>query len=252
MRLEGKVAIVTGSARGIGQHLIVRLAREGAKVVAADVLDCSETAAKVQAVGGHITAVCTDVSKAESALNMAEKAMDAFGRIDILVNDAALLPKMHPFDEIPEGEWDRLFSVNIKGVWQCCKAVYPHMKKQGKGSIVNIASSTILEGVPGVAHYIAAKGSVWAFTRSLSREVGQYGIRVNSITPGFTLTQAGKDMFIDPAMLEFARKMNNESRVIKRDMMPDDLEGAVAFLASEDSAFISGQNINVDGGRNHY
>ena len=252
MRLNGKVAIVTGSARGIGQHLIIRLAREGAKVVAADVLDCGETAAKVQAVGGQITSVCTDVSKADSVRSMAEKAMDAYGRIDVLVNNAALLVKMKPFDQIPEEEWDRLFSINMKGVWLCCKAVYPHMKKQGQGSIINISSGTILEGARGIAHYVAAKGGVWAFTRSLAREVGQDGIRVNSITPGFTPTQGFKDTFTGPAMLEAARKINIEARIIQRDMAPEDLGGAIAFLASEDSAFISGQNIHVDGGRVHY
>jgi NAD(P)-dependent dehydrogenase (short-subunit alcohol dehydrogenase family) len=252
MRLSGKVAIVTGSARGIGQQLITRLAREGAKVVAADVLDCGETAARVKAVGGQITTICTDVSKSDSVRNMAEKAMDAYGRIDILVNNAALLVKMKPFDQIPEEEWDRLFSINMKGVWLCSKAVYPYMKKQGQGSIINISSGTILEGVPGIAHYISAKAGVWAFTRSLAREVGPSGIRANSITVGFTPTESCKATFTDPAMLEMALKHNIESRIIQRDMSPQDLEGVITFLASEDSAFISGQNINVDGGRVHY
>lgn len=254
MRLAGKVAIVTGAARGIGQKFAVRLANEGAKVVVADKLDVGETMAKVNGSGADATAVCVDVTNAASTRNMADLAASAYGRIDVLVNNAALWGglKMKPFDTIPEEEWDRVMAVNSKGVWQCCKAVYPYMRQQGSGSIINIASASILQGVPLIGHYVASKGAVWAFTRSLSREVGQYGIRVNSISPGFTMTQASQEVSDDPEVLKFNYNINIESRVIQRAMMPDDLEGTLVFLASEDSAFISGQNINVDGGAVHY
>ena len=254
MRLAGKVVIVTGAARGLGQVFAERLAREGAKVVVADKLDVSETIQKLKVLGTDATAVSVDVTSADSTRSMAEKAMQAYGRIDVLVNNAGIWGgiKLKPFDTIPEEEWDRVMAVNLKGVWQCCKAVYPYMKKQGSGSIINISSASILEGVALISHYVASKGAVWAFTRSLSRELGQYGIRVNSISPGYTMTQASKEISDDPAILKIASDRNVDARVIQRPMMPDDLDGTVVFLASEDSAFISGQNINVDGGSRHY
>lgn len=185
---------------------------------------------------------------------MAERTVQAYGRVDVLVNNAGLYGglKMKSFDIIPEEEWDRVLAVNTKGVWQCCKAVYPHMRKQGSGSIINMASASILQGVPFLSHYVASKGAVWAFTRSLSREIGEFGIRVNSISPGYTATQASKEISDDPVKFEANQRVNIESRVIRRTMMPEDLEGAVIFLASDDSSFISGQNINVDGGSVHY
>jgi len=254
MRLAGKVAIVTGAARGIGQTLAMRFAREGAKVVAADKLDVSETVEQIRHQGGDVLGIRVDVVSAASTCSMAEQTVQAYGRIDVLVNNAALWGglKMKSFDIIPEEEWDLVFAVNIKGVWQCCKAVYPYMRKQGSGSIINIASASILQGVPFLSHYVASKGAVWAFTRSLSREIGQFGIRANSISPGYTATQASKEISDDPAKFEANQRVNIESRVISRTMMPEDVEGAVIFLASDDSSFISGQNINVDGGSVHY
>jgi 3-oxoacyl-[acyl-carrier protein] reductase len=254
MRLTGKVVIVTGAARGIGQGFAHRLAREGAKVIVADKLDVGETMQKLSVLGGDATAVSVDVANAASARSMAEAAIEAYGRIDVLINNAALWGgiKKRPFDTIPEEEWDQVMAVNLKGVWQCCKAVYPQMKKQGSGSIINISSASILQGVPLISHYVASKGGVWAFTRSLSRELGQFGIRVNSITPGYTMTQASKDVSGDPAEAKHTYDINVEARVIQRAMMPEDLEGTVLFLASDDSAFISGQNMNVDGGACHY
>ena len=254
MRLAGKVAIITGAARGIGQTLACGMAQEGAKVVIADKLDAGETVAKVRSLNGDAIGVCVDVSSSASACEMAAKALQAYGRIDVLVNNAALWGglKMKAFDAIPEEEWDRVFAVNAKGVWQCCKAVYPAMRKQGSGSIINIASASILQGVPLISHYVSSKGAVWAFTRSLSREIGPYGIRVNSITPGYTMTQASKEISDDPAVFAANYEINIASRVLPRAMLPEDLVGAVAFLASDDSSFISGQNINVDGGSVHY
>jgi 3-oxoacyl-[acyl-carrier protein] reductase len=254
MRLKDKVAIVTGAARGIGQSFAQRLAQEGAKVVAADILDVTETIKGIKNLGGTAMGVHTDVTNAESTRRMAERAAEAYGRIDVLVNNAALYGglKTKALDAIPEEEWDRVFAINVKGVWLCCKAVFPYMKKQGSGSIINISSASILQGIPLLGHYVASKGAVWAYTRSLAREIGGYGIRVNSITPGYVMTQASKDISDDPAVFEVNYRLNIESRVIKREMMPSDLEGALLFLASDDSAFISGQNLNVDGGSVHY
>ena len=254
MRLQGKVAIVTGAARGIGQVFALGLAKEGAKVVAADQLDVAVTLDKVHSAGGLALGVKVDVTSTDSTREMAAKAVKEFGKIDILVNNAALYGglKMKPFDRIPQEEWDLVFNVNVKGVWQCCKAVFPYMKEKGCGSIINISSASILQGVPLLGHYVASKGAVWAFTRSLSREIGEYGIRVNSITPGYAMTQASKDLSDDPEVFARNYQLNIESRVLKRPMEANDLEGALIFLASDDSNFISGQNINVDGGSVHY
>jgi NAD(P)-dependent dehydrogenase (short-subunit alcohol dehydrogenase family) len=254
MRLAGRVAIVTGAARGIGQTLALRLAREGATVIAADKSDVCETTDKIRGFAGNVKGVCVDVANAASTRTMAEQTAQAYGRIDVLVNNAALWGglKMKGFDEIPEEEWDQVFAVNTKGVWQCCKAVYPLMRRQNAGSIINISSASILQGVPFLGHYVASKGAVWAFTRSLSRELGPFGIRVNSITPGYTATQASKEITDDPEKFEANNRVNIDSRVMPRAMMPEDIEGAVVFLASDDSSFISGQNLNVDGGSVHY
>ena len=184
MKLQGKVAIVTGAARGIGQVFALCLAGEGASVVVADKLEVRETVEKVKAAGGEATGIQVDVTSAESTLEMAGETVKKYGSIDIIVNNAAMWGglKFKPLDEIPEEEWDAVFAVNVKGIWQCCKAVVPYMKKQGKGSIINISSAAILQGIPLLGHYVASKGAVWAYTRSLSREVGEFGIRVNSIS----------------------------------------------------------------------
>ncbi|MGB9920046.1 MAG: SDR family NAD(P)-dependent oxidoreductase [Moorellales bacterium] len=253
-RLKDRVAIVTGAARGIGRVFARRLAREGARVVAADILDVGETLEEVRAQGGEGLGVRVDVTSFDSTREMAEKTVGAYGRIDILVNNAALYGglKLKPFDAIPEEEWDRVFAVNVKGVWQCCRAVVPVMKRQGKGVIINISSASIIEGVALLSHYVASKGAVWALTRSLARELGEYGIRVNSITPGYTMTQASKELSDDPKLLKFIHNIALEQRIIKRPMEPEDLEGVLVFLASDDSAYITGQNINVEGGARHY
>jgi len=254
MKLPDKVAIITGAARGIGQIFAVRLAKEGAKVVVADKLNTEETVRKVKEAGGEALGIHVDVTSAESTSAMASKTVSEYGSIDILVNNAAIYGglKLKPLEAISEEEWDLVFAVNVKGVWQCCKAVIPYMKQQKKGAIINISSASIFEGLPQLGHYVASKGAVWAFTRSLSRELGDFGIRVNSITPGYTMTQASKELSDEKEVLDFIYNISIEQRIIKRAMQPEDLEGALVFLASDDSAFISGQNIHVDGGRCHY
>ncbi|MBI4786033.1 MAG: glucose 1-dehydrogenase [Chloroflexi bacterium] len=254
MKLQDRVVIITGAVRGIGQVLAQRVAEQGARVVAADILDVTETAQKVNAVGGRAIGLRVDVTRFDSVREMADETLAQFGQIDALVNNAALSAalKPKPFDAISENEWDAVFAVNVKGIWQCCKAVVPCMKRRGGGSIINISSDSIFQGIPLLTHYVASKGAVWAFTRSLARELGESGIRVNSITPGYTITGVPSGLSEDKQTLDHVNDLNIEQRVLKRAMTPDDLTGAVVFLASDDSAFISGQNLNVDGGAVHY
>ena len=251
MRLKDRVAIVTGAARGTGQEFCVALSREGDKVVAADILSCEETVAKVLEASGEALAVAADVADPQSTQAMASEALKRFGRIDILVNNAAVLPKFAPFEQIQEDEWDRVMAVNIKGMWLCCKAVVPVMRQQGTGKIINISSDTIWMGVPMLLHYVSSKGAIFAFTRALARELSGTGICVNAITPGFTLTE-GVQAMADAETVAHIRALVLEQQIVKRGEEPRDLTGALVFLASADSDFISGQTVNVNGGVTHH
>jgi NAD(P)-dependent dehydrogenase (short-subunit alcohol dehydrogenase family) len=249
MRLKDRVAIVTGAARGLGQEYCLVLARAGVRVVAADMLPCDETIAQVQEAGGEICAVSVDVTDRLSTEAMAAQTLQTFGRIDILVNNAALYGglKATPFEQIPEAEWDQVMSVNIKGIWLCCRAVVPAMKQQGKGKIINISSAAIWGGVPFLLHYIASKGAVFALTRALARELTGTGINVNSIMPGYTVTEATRGL-VDPETFATLRETIAATQIIPRNAQPSDISGTVLFLASDDSDFITGQAITVNGG----
>ena len=243
MRLKDKVAIVTGAARHIGALYAKRLAAEGATVVIADVLDGEQVVREIASGGGKAMALKIDVSKEEDTLRMAEKTVGEFGRIDILVNNAALFLgiKRRPFYEISAEEWDRVSAVNIKGPFLCAKAVFPQMKKQRSGKIINISSTTALQGTPLFVHYVASKAAVIGITRALAREMGEYGICVNAVAPGL-IHHEGMN-----APKEFT-EFQLQARSLKRLEAPEDLIGTIIYLASSDSDFVTGQTIVVDGG----
>lgn len=251
MRLKNRVSIVTGAARGIGQAYCLALAREGAHVVAVDRLARTGTVAKVQKAGGQILEINTNVADAQSTQAMADQVVQHYGRIDILVNNAALIPKLTPFDQVQEADWDQVMAVNVKGMWLCCKAIVPTMRQQEKGKIINISSDTVWAGTPMLLPYVASKGAILAFTRALARELAGTGINVNCITPGLTLTEGVRQM-ADPETLAYIQTITVDQQIIKRPEEPADLVGAVLFLASDDSDFITGQTINVDGGWTHH
>ena len=243
MRLAGKVAIVTGGARHIGAEYCRRLAAEGAAVVIADILDGNTVAEEIRSKGGNVLALKIDVSKEGDTNRMAVETVNAFGRIDILINNAAIFINIqrHPFYEISANEWDRVSAVNIKGPFLCAKAVFAQMKEQKRGKIINISSSTAYWGTPNFLHYVASKAALIGMTRSLAREVGDYGICVNAIAPGL-VEHEGQNA--PQALTELQLK----ARSIKRLQTPEDLLGTLVFLASPDSDFMTGQTIVVDGG----
>ncbi len=246
--LEGRTIIVTGAATGIGQAFAVGCGEQGANVVAADMNPSEETVALVERGGGEAIAVEVDVSDEASVRAMADAALERFEQIDGLVNNAAYFRevKLTPFEEIDNAVWDRIFAVNVKGVWQCCKAVLPAMREQGSGSIVNIASVVAVAGQPGYLHYVATKGAVLSMTKGLAKEVGAHGVRVNVIAPGFVITGATQDRPVE------WQQSFLKARALSREQKPDDLVGTALYLLSDLAGFVSGQTIVVDGGHIMY
>jgi len=248
-RLEGRVVIVTGGGHGIGKAYAARLAAEGAKVVIAEIDEkAAQAVAKELSDAGHeALGVRTDVSDPVSVEQMAEAAVQRFGRIDVLVNNAAIFATVpmsrSPFDEIGIDEWDRMMSVNVKGTWLASRAVIPQMRKQGYGKIVNVSSGTALKGSPSRIHYVTSKAGILGFTKTLANEVGKDNICVNCVAPGSTLSEENPDDSIVKM-----RTQASATRALKRVQSPEDLTGAVVFFASADSDFITGQTLVVDGG----
>jgi 3-oxoacyl-[acyl-carrier protein] reductase len=247
-KLEGKTIIVTGSGMNIGRVYAEYLAVDGASVVVADIAGdaAEEVAAGIREKGGRAVAVTIDVSKRGDCDRMARTAIDEFGGIDVLVNNAAIFAGlgMKPMDEIAEDEWDRLMAVNVKGVWLATLACVPQMKAQGRGRIVNIASTIARIGPPLLLHYSASKGAVQAMTRAMATELGEDNIRVTGVSPGMTFSGALETVLPDPIMGD----MFLEMQVIKEKVMPGHLAPLVAFLCSDESEMIIGQDYVVDAG----
>jgi NAD(P)-dependent dehydrogenase (short-subunit alcohol dehydrogenase family) len=249
LRLEGRVAIVTGGGHGIGKAYARRLADEGAKIVIAeiDAAAARGVAEQLTADGHQALAVPTDVAERASVDEMARRAVAAFGRIDVLVNNAAIFATVPmsraPFDQIDPSEWDRMMAVNLRGTWLASCAVIPQMRKQGYGKIINISSGTALKGSASRIHYVTSKAGILGFTRTLAQEVGGDNICVNCVAPGSTLSEESPDEGVIRM-----RSAAAASRALKRVQTPEDLVGAVAFFASPDSDFITGQTLVVDGG----
>lgn len=246
--LQDKVVIVTGGGRGLGQAYAIEAARLGAKVVAGDILDCGETVSKVEAAGGTAIGVALDVTGMDTVSAMAESAVDAFGAIDVLINNAALYGGLTGgrFDMLDEDEWDRTMNVNVKGIWNCCKAVVPHMKAAGGGSIINVASLAATYGLPFALHYTTSKAAVIGLTRGLARELGRSEIRVNAIAPTAVLTEGTAEFFGDKT--DGAMEVIKDDQSLKRNPTPEDMVGTVMWLASGASGFVTGQTIAIDGG----
>jgi 3-oxoacyl-[acyl-carrier protein] reductase len=248
MRLEGRVALVTGASRGIGRALAVGLAREGAAVVVhyhSRTTEADEVVDSITAAGGQAVAIAGDVSVAAEVESIVAGTVERFGALDILVNNAAMVEVHRPWTEITEEHWDQVQAVNVKGCFLCFRAAYPHLRASGNGRVINIASVTFWVGHDRLAHYVASKGGVIGFTRAISREVGTDGITVNAVTPGAIETEAEQAVITDP---ESFRDLVEHRQSIRRRGKPEDIVGAVLYLASDEASFVTGQTINVDGG----
>lgn len=250
MRLEGKVAIVTGGARNIGREYCLGMAAEGADIVVADIRDPSSTVSEIEELGRKAIGLEVDVSDAASVQRMVDETMSSFGRIDVLVNNAALYGDLEGglLEMITPEYWDKVMAVNAKGPFLCCRAVMPIMRQQQSGSIINISSGTFWVGMAGSAHYIASKGAVIGLTRAAAREGGPANVRVNAVTPGFTMSQASVDLMGKMGGDESLADGIVAGTALGRREQPEDLVGPVVFLASDESAFMTGQTVNVDGG----
>jgi len=246
-RLQDKVAIVTGGARGIGATFCEGLAAAGAKVVVSDVLDGNAVAKRISETQRPAIYVRADVTSKQSVESLVANTVHEFGTVDILVNNAGLFADLalKPFQQISEEEWDRVMAVNVRGSFQCAKAVAPVMIENKAGRIVNIASGTAFKGTPNLLHYVTSKGAVVAMTRSLARELGPHNICVNAIAPGLTMSEK---VAVNPDWTGKASAAGIAARAIQREQVPADLISTLIYLCSDDSNFVTGQTISVDGG----
>jgi NAD(P)-dependent dehydrogenase (short-subunit alcohol dehydrogenase family) len=248
-RLSGRTAIVTGGARGIGVHYADALAAEGAQVMIGDIVDGEEVAKDINSRQGQgaVDSGTVDVSNEEAVKKFVAKTLGRFGKIDILINNAAVFAHLpsQGVENIDVADWDKVMAVNIRGPFLMAKHVVPHMKKAGYGKIINIGSGTAHKGLAEFSHYVASKGAMTAFSRALSRELGGHKICVNTLAPGFTISDSVLDNIEHH---ERWRQVIVAGRAIKREMLPEDLRGAIVFLSSAESDFVTGQTIAVDGG----
>lgn len=244
---ESKTVVITGGASGIGYAFSEHLAGAGHRVVIADIRDADAAAARLRASGHQALGVTADVVREEEVNAVVRAAEDAFGGIDGLVNNAALFTTLalRPFEQISAQEWLRVMEVNTLGPFICAKAVLPALRRSGRGRIVNIASTVPIKGPPNMAHYVASKGAVIAFTRSLARELAKDGITVNAIAPGFTLSDG---VLREGVQERIGANARTTGRCIQRDQLPSDLVSTLAYLVSDGAAFVTGQTIAVDGG----
>ena len=247
MRLKDRVAVITGGAKGLGRAFALKMAEEGAAVLVVtrkDMDNLKETVKQVKAMGGRADLFQGDVTRTEDMRAMAEAAAKAFGRIDILVNNAAIYDGIQrkPFHEIDSQEWDLVLTVNVKGAFLAAQAVFPYMRDQGYGKIVNLASEVFFTGSHGFAHYVASKGGIIGLTRALAVELGPHNICINCLAPGFTDTEASRG-------IADVNKYDTSKTPLRRLEKPEDLSGAAVFLASVESDFMTGQTLLVDGGR---
>ena len=251
-RLKGRTAIVTGGAVGIGKHYSEALAAQGAEVMVADIVDGSAAAAELAAKYGKNSTISMvfDVSREDQCKALVAKTLERFGKIDILINNAALYAPLPTLDieNIDVELWDRVMAINIRGPFLMVKHVAPHMKARKYGKIVNIGSGTVARGIPHFSHYVTSKGAVTAFTRAISRELGEFGICVNTLAPGYTLSETGLKNTVH---VEQSKAAAVQRRAIKRDEYPEDLLGTLIYLCSSDSDFMTGQVLAVDGGANN-
>jgi NAD(P)-dependent dehydrogenase (short-subunit alcohol dehydrogenase family) len=243
-QLDGKVAVVTGAAQGIGRALADGLAAEGARIVVADLRGAEEaSAAYPDGVG-----LTVDVADEDDVQRMVDETLARCGSLDVLVNNAGLYAslEMRPFTEIPLDEWRRVMDVNVASMFLACRVAVPAMRERGGGAIVNISSGTPFRGVPFLLHYVTSKGAIVAFTRALAKEIGSAGIRVNCVAPGFTMSDGVKE---HPEVIEKLRDVSVAARTIQRDQVPEDVVGAVVYLAGPSASFVTGQTIVIDGGQ---
>jgi NAD(P)-dependent dehydrogenase (short-subunit alcohol dehydrogenase family) len=243
-RLDGKVAVVTGAALGIGRAIADGLAAEGARIVVADLQGAEEAAAAYREGIG----LTVDVADEHAVGRMVAETVERCGGLDVLVNNAGLYASlaMRPFEAIPLEEWRRVMDVNVASMFLTCRAAVPAMRERGGGAIVNISSGTPFRGVPFLLHYVTSKGAIVAFTRALAKELGKDGVRVNCVAPGFTMSDGVKE---HPEVIEKLRDVSVAARTIQRDQEPDDVAGAVVYLAGPSSSFVTGQTIVIDGGQ---
>jgi 3-oxoacyl-[acyl-carrier protein] reductase len=249
MLLKNKVAIITGSARGLGRSHALRFAKEGAKLTLCDIHDCSAVAEEVQALGGEVLPLKVDITSENETAELAKKTVDRFGRIDILVNNAAALGGLEiadfikPFEQLVAKDWERILQVNLVGTFLVSKAVIPYMKKQNKGSIINISSTTAFTGSQVFLHYSTSKAGIINMTRTFARALGAFNINVNCVAPGAIMTETMRALVNGSAEQHLI-----DNQLLKKAIKPEDISAAVAFLASDEASMITGQTLGVNGG----